>query len=47
MTMQETVQQFMDEIMECHLRKLRAEDEKYQEIGADLLKLSVFISRRG
>ena len=40
MTMQETVQQFMDEIMECHLRKLRAEDEKYQKIGADLLRLS-------
>ncbi len=40
MTMQETVQQFIDEITECHLEKLRAEDEKYQEMRADLLKLS-------
>lgn len=26
--------------MEVHLRKLRAENEKYQEIGVDLLRLS-------
>lgn len=32
MTMQQIIQQFQDEVMEAHLRKLRAEDEEYQEI---------------
>ena len=27
MTMQQIIQQFQDEVMEAHLRKLRAEDE--------------------
>jgi len=32
MTMQQIVRQFQDEVMEAHLRKLRAENEEYQEI---------------
>lgn len=40
MTMQQIIQQFQDEVIEAHLRKLRAENEKYQEIGANLLRLS-------
>lgn len=38
--MQQIVQQFQDEVMEAHLRKLRAEDEGYQEIERELLRLS-------
>ena len=39
MTMQQIIQQFQDEVMEAHLRKLRAEDEEYQEIEKELLRL--------
>lgn len=40
MTMQQIIQQFQDEVMEAHLRKLRAEDEEYQEIEKELLRLA-------
>lgn len=40
MTMQQIVQQFQDEVMEAHLRKLRAENEEYQEIESELLRLA-------
>ena len=40
MTMQQIVQQFQDEVMEAHLRKLRAENEEYQEIERELLRLA-------
>ena len=40
MTMQQIVQQFQDEVMEAHLRKLRAENEEYQEIERELLWLA-------
>ena len=40
MTMQQIIQQFQDEVMEAHLRKLRAEDEEYQEIEKELLGLA-------
>ena len=39
MTMQQIIQQFQDEVMEAHLRKLRAEDEEYQEIEKELRML--------
>lgn len=40
MTMQQIIQQFQDEVMEAHLRKLRAENEEYQEIERELLRLA-------
>ena len=40
MTMQQIIQQFQDEVMEAHLRKLRAEDEEYHEIEKELLRLA-------
>lgn len=40
MTMQQIVHQFQDEVMEAHLRKLRAENEEYQEIERELLRLA-------
>ena len=40
MTMQQIVRQFQDEVMEAHLRKLRAENEEYQEIERELLRLA-------
>ena len=40
MTMQQIVRQFQDEVMEAHLRKLRAENEEYQEIESELLRLA-------
>ena len=40
MTMQQIIQQFQDEVMEAHLRKLREEDEEYQEIEKELLRLA-------
>ena len=39
MTMQQIIQQFQDEVMEAHLRKLRAEDEEYQEIEKELFHM--------
>ena len=47
MTMQQIVQQFQDEVMEAHLRKLRAENEEYQEIERELLwKRLVTVSKK-
>lgn len=40
MSIQETVDMFVDEILEEHLRRLRAESEECQEINRRLLKLS-------
>ena len=40
MSMQETVDMFVDEILEEHLRRLRAESEECQDINRRLLKLS-------
>ena len=40
MTMQQIVRQFQDEVMEAHLRKLRSENEEYQEIERKLLRLA-------
>lgn len=40
MTIQETVDQFGDEILEEHLRRLRAESSESQDIDCRLLKLS-------
>lgn len=40
MTMQQIIQQFQDEVMEAHLRKLWAEDEEYQENEKELLRLA-------
>ena len=40
MTMQQIIQQFQDEVIEAHLRKLRAENEEYQEIERELLRLA-------
>ena len=40
MTMQQIVRQFQDEVMEAHLGKLRAENEEYQEIERELLRLA-------
>lgn len=40
MTIQEIANQFVDEILEEHLRKLRAESPECQDIDRRLLKLS-------
>lgn len=40
MSMQETVDMFVDEILEEHLRRLQAEGEECQDINRRLLKLS-------
>lgn len=40
MSMQETVDMFVDEILEEHLRRLQAESEECQDINRRLLKLS-------
>lgn len=40
MTIQETVNQFVDEILEEHLRRLRVESSECQDIDRILLKFS-------